>query len=125
MKYFKALQILVLSFTLLSCANAQTPKMEEKTTNKTINEKIEACEPTLLTDAKTTEIKTIAEGAMSEIETPFVFAARDAKTFELLKTSVKDLPAASTIDFNKNGSCRRFCRNEKHGRLLARNQKIG
>ena len=46
-------------------------------------------------------MKTLAEGAMSKIETPFVFVARDAKTFELLKNSVEDLPAASTIDFTK------------------------
>ena len=50
---------------------------------------------------KQSELKTIAEGAKSNIETPFVFVARDAKTFELLKTSVEDLPAASTIDFTK------------------------
>ena len=49
------------------------------------NEKIEACEPTPLTDAKPSELKIIAEGANSKIETPFVFIARDAKTYELLK----------------------------------------
>ena len=98
MKHIKFLQILILSFTMLSCAVAQE---KPKTTNEKPNEKIEACEPTPLTDAKTAEMKTIAEGAMSKIETPFVFVARDAKTFELLKTSVEDLPAASTIDFTK------------------------
>ncbi|MGI9054744.1 MAG: protease complex subunit PrcB family protein [Pyrinomonadaceae bacterium] len=102
MKYLNVPFLLMSSFTLLSCAVAQdTPTKEEKPANKIMNEKVEACEPTPLTDAKTPEIKTIAEGAISKIKTPFIFVARDAKTFELLKNSVEDLPAASAIDFTK------------------------
>lgn len=66
-----------------------------------MNEKIEACEPTPLVDAKTGEVKIIAEELYSNFETPFVFVARDAKTYERLKNLVNDLPAVSEIDFSK------------------------
>ncbi|CAN5814650.1 hypothetical protein BH20ACI4_BH20ACI4_14760 [soil metagenome] len=102
MNYLKIPFLFILSFTFWSCAVAQeTPKKEENPATKKANEKIEACEPTPLTDAKTGELKTIAEGANSKIETPFVFIARDGKTYELLKNSVDGLPSASTIDFTK------------------------
>lgn len=102
MKLLNILFLLILSFTLLSCANGQMPKKEDKPMDKKVNEKIEVCEPTPLVDAKTMELKTIAEGTDSKVETPFIFVARDAKTFELLKNSVEGLPSASTIDFTKN-----------------------
>lgn len=102
MKFIKVPFLLILSFLFLSCAVAQQPaKTEDKPANNKMNEKIEACEPTPLTDAKTAELKTIAEGANSKIEMPFVFVARDGKTYELLKNAVDGLPSASTIDFTK------------------------
>ena len=125
MNYFKFLQILILSLTMLSCANAQTPKKEVKPANKPMNEKIEACEPTPLTDAKTAEMKTLAEGAMSQIETPFVFVARDAKTFELLKTSVDGLPAASEIDFTKTAVVAAFAGEKNTGGYLLEIKQTG
>ena len=46
-----------------------------------MNEKIEACEPTPLVDAKPDVLKTIAEGANSKIETPFVFRRARCENF--------------------------------------------
>lgn len=97
-KNFKIHLLLLASIALCSCAVAQE---KPKKANIKTNEKIEACEPTPLSDGKTAELKTIAEGVNSKIETPFVFVARDAKTYELLKSKVENLPAASEIDFTK------------------------
>ncbi len=112
MKFVKILFLLILSFTLLSCAVAQE---KPKTTNEKTNEKIEACEPTPLTDVKPSELKTIAEGAISKIETPFVFVARDTKTYELLKSKVENLPAVSTIDFTKTAVVAAFAGEKNTG----------
>ncbi len=102
MKVLRIYLLLFLSFILCSCAVAQEkPKNDEKPANKNMNEKIEACEPTPLVNAKNGELKTIAEGFYSEIKTPFVFVARDAKTYEHLKTLVENPPAASEINFSK------------------------
>jgi hypothetical protein len=102
MKYLKIPFLLILSFTFWSCAVAQEkPKKKESPATKKTNENIEACEPTPLTDAKTDGLKTIAEGANAKIKQPFIFIARDGKTYELLKNSIDDLPSASTIDFTK------------------------
>ncbi len=116
MKYLKVLQITILSFAMLSCAVAQeTPNKNVDKENKKMNEKIEVCEPTPLVDAKTAEMKTIAEGANSKIETPFIFVARDAKTFELLKNSVENLPAVSEIDFTKTAVVAAFAGTKNTG----------
>lgn len=126
MKYLNFLVLLILSFLLLSCAVAQEkPKNENKTANEKTNEKIEACEPTPLIDAKNVELKTIAEGANSKIETPFVFVARDGKTYELLKTKVEDLPAASGIDFSKTAVVAAFAGMKNTGGFSVAIKKAG
>lgn len=43
--------------------------------------------------------KIISENSQSNVDKPFVFVARDARTYLQLKNLVKDLPAAETIDF--------------------------
>lgn len=44
---------------------------------------------------------TILQGNYSKVDTPFVFIARDEKTYNQLQTLVDDLPAAK-VDFKKN-----------------------
>jgi hypothetical protein len=101
MKQIKILHLLVLGLLCWSCAVAQTPEKEENKAGKAANKEIEACEPEPLTAPPASELKTLAEGANSRIETPFVFVARDSRTFELLKERVEGLPAASSIDFSR------------------------
>ena len=114
LKHLKFLNLLILSFSIVSCAVAQTPKKEEKMPEKKANEKIEACQPTPLNDPSA-EAKTIAEGAMSRVETPFIFIARDAKTYEKLRSLVEDLPAVSEIDFTKQAAVAAFAGTKNTG----------
>jgi hypothetical protein len=44
----------------------------------------------------------LKQGSQSKVETPFIFVARDVKTYAQLQNLVEDLPAATTIDFKKN-----------------------
>lgn len=111
MKVLKFVLPTVLSLALVSFTVAQTPEKDVKKTN----EKIEACEPTSFINPQSSEIKTIAEGANSEIEKPFIFVARDAKTFESLKTAVENLPPVSTIDFTKNAVIAAFAGTKNTG----------
>lgn len=48
------------------------------------------------------DIKTLVKGAHSKVETPFVFVARDEKTYAQLQNLVEGLPDVSTIDFSTN-----------------------
>jgi hypothetical protein len=100
MKNYKFFTIAVLFMMLLTaCAEAQTKKKQSnanKTKNKATKPVAEKPAPPVAED-----FKIIAEGAQSNVEEPFIFVARDAQTYALLKNLVKDLPDASTIDFTK------------------------
>lgn len=110
MNNFRFLFLIALSFALFSNAFAQKTKIENPT-----NKKNESCEPTDLVGANLLEMKTLAEGANSKIETPFVFVARDAKTFEILKTKIENLPVSSTIDFTKTAVIAAFAGTKNSG----------
>ncbi len=45
---------------------------------------------------------TLKEGFNSKVDTPFIFVARDAKTYAQLQNLVEGLPSVSTIDFKQN-----------------------
>ncbi len=48
------------------------------------------------------DFKILLEGAYSKVETPFVFVARDAETYALIRGMVNEgLPASSTVDFSR------------------------
>lgn len=98
MRVFKFVSFGILSLALFSSAFAQTEKKEEIELNK----ESESCEPTELIAAKVTEMKTLDVEGISWIREPFVFVARDAKTFEILKKSVENLPETAKIDFTKS-----------------------
>ena len=48
------------------------------------------------------QIKILASGLQGNIEETFIFAARDAETYELIKKWVPELPEAREIDFKTN-----------------------
>lgn len=110
MKKSKTSFCLILSFAFFITAFAQKTKIENPS-----NKKNESCEQTDLIGANVSEMKTLAEGTNSKIETPFVFVARDAKTFEFLKTKIENLPTASTIDFTKTAVIAAFAGTKKSG----------
>lgn len=98
MKMLKILLLATVSLSLIGCVSAQTNKRkaEQKPKSKTtkpMNNKPIA-EPV-------GEIKIIAEGFYGTVETPFIFAARSAETYEQLRKLVENLPPASEIDFTK------------------------
>lgn len=43
----------------------------------------------------------LSSGSHSQIDQPFFFVARDAKTYAQLQNLIEDLPSVSTIDFSK------------------------
>jgi hypothetical protein len=67
----------------------------KKTVKPVVNPPVPAVEP------RKEDYKIIAEGAHSKLEEPFLFVARDAKTYALLQTLIENPPDASTIDFSK------------------------
>jgi hypothetical protein len=44
----------------------------------------------------------LSAGSQSQVDQPFVFIARDAKTYAQLQNLVEGLPAVSTVDFRRN-----------------------
>lgn len=52
--------------------------------------------------SKKENFKVLSAGSQSNVEKPFIFVARDAKTYEFLKAMVDDLPNADRINFDQN-----------------------
>ncbi len=99
MKIFKLLLLVVVSFSFISCASAQTNKRKTtKNSNPKATKPMNNKPNNKLTDGK---IKIIAEDAYGTIETPFVFVARSKETYAQLQNFVENLPPASEIDFSK------------------------
>ena len=102
MKTIKNLALIILSLVLLSAgAAAQLKKKTTKKTKPKITES--AAKSTNKNPMSTTagDYKILIEGAYSKVETPFVFIARDAETYALIRSLVEGLPASSTVDFDK------------------------
>lgn len=97
MKFFKFLILAGAILTLIGGVSAQTrqrkssssAKAKSKTAKKAVAPKI------------VTEIKIIAEGTYSSVETPRLIIARSAKEYAELQTLIENLPSASEIDFKK------------------------
>jgi hypothetical protein len=104
MKTFKIFILTLLSVSLFIIgAQAQAkkkkafkktrPPVSKKTTKPIVKPPVAA--------PRIEDYKIIAEGANAKAEEPFLFVARDAKTYALLQTAVENLPDASTVDFTK------------------------
>ncbi len=99
MKIFKILLLAAISFSLVGCASAQTNRRKATQKSKPKSTKPMNDKPTA--ESVSGEIKIIAEGFYGTVETPFIFAARSAETYEQLRKLVENLPPASEIDFTK------------------------
>lgn len=73
----------------------------------------------------TNDFKVLAEGSQSKVESPFVFIARDEKTYAQLQNLVEGLPAASTIDFKKNAVVAGFAGERSTGGWSVEIRKAG
>ena len=99
MKIFKLLLLVVVSFSFISCASAQTNKRKTtKNSNPKATKPMNNKSNTKPTDGN---IKVIAEDAYGTIETPFVFVARSKETYVQLQMLIENLPPASEINFSK------------------------
>lgn len=90
---------------LTAAVDAQTKKKKTVKKSKVSTIKKTTKKPPLVSDTnlppRAEDYKIIAQGAQSKLEQPFLFVARDAKTYALLQTLAENLPEAATIDFAK------------------------
>lgn len=98
MKIFNFFLLFWLSFNLLGCASAQTNKRQTSRENKSKNVKPMNNKPSAEPIGET---KIIHEDSYGTVETPFIFAARSAETYEQLGQLIENLPPAAEIDFTK------------------------
>jgi len=104
MKIFKFFILMLLSISLFALgAQAQTRKKKviKKTKTATVKKTTKPTVKPPVVEPRREDYKIIAEGAQAKAEEPFLFVARDAKTYAQLQTLVENLPDASTIDFTK------------------------
>ncbi|HEX8370830.1 MAG TPA: protease complex subunit PrcB family protein [Pyrinomonadaceae bacterium] len=106
-KFFISALLLIGLFTIGAQAQTKKKKVFKKTAapvaKKTTNPK-KTTPPVVnppVAEPRQEDYKIIAEGANAKSEEPFLFIARDAKTYAQLQTIVENLPDASTIDFTK------------------------
>lgn len=106
MNNYRFLTLTVVSLTLFFCVAAQSDcqSKNKEQVNKNMNKNVsnEKMPDEVVSQPNEVGLKTIAEGAYSKIETPFVFAVREPKTYAQLQNFVENLPSASQIDFNKS-----------------------
>jgi len=89
--------ILGLLAPLTASAQRKSNKKKPRKAKPVVMKDVPVQPPTTAAD-----FKILAGGDMSAVEVPFIFVARDAKTYELLKKIAPDLPAATTINFQQN-----------------------
>ncbi len=73
----------------------------------------------------TQDFKVLAEGFNSKVDAPFVFVARDAKTYARLQNLVEGLPSASTIDFKQSAVVAGFAGTKSTGGWTLEIRKSG
>lgn len=73
----------------------------------------------------TNDFKVLAEGSQSKVDTPFIFIARDEKTYAQLQNLVEELPSVSTIDFKKNAVVAGFAGEKPTGGWSVEIRKAG
>lgn len=113
MKAFKILFSAIIFFGLIGSVSAQTKKSAAIKKTKTKVTKFVNKKP--IAEPIGGEIKILAEGAYSKVETPFIFAARDAETYARLQGFVENLPSASEIDFTKSAVAAAFAGTKNTG----------
>lgn len=119
MKNYKL--IIILSLAVFFCIGAQSDcqkkKIEKNTNkqaeNKNMNNELPLEEMPL--DEPNSEIKKLAEGSNSKIDTPFVFIARTKETYAQMQTMLENLPPAAEFDFSKTAVVAAFAGEKNTG----------
>ena len=128
MNSYKMLFFTLIGLSLFFCVAAQSDcqsknkKSVNKNTNKIMNEKTP---DEIVSSPNQTKLKTIAEGANSKIETPFVFVARSPETYTQMRSLAEDLPPASQFDFKKSAIVAAFAGTKNTGGYSVEIQKSG
>lgn len=133
MKNYKIFASLILSLSLFpASAGAQTKrktiskKRPPVQTKKIETKKAENPLPAPTSAAANSAgYKILVEGASSKVETPFIFAARDAETYALMRSLVEGLPESSGIDFTKTAVVAAFAGTRNTGGYSVTIRKIG
>jgi len=109
MKTVNILFLVLLGFSLVSCASAQTNK--RKVTNKSGSQNTKPMNNKPISG----ELKIIAEGSYGSLEAPFIFVARSTETYAQLQKFVESLPSASEIDFTQTAVVAAFAGTKNTG----------
>lgn len=111
MKFLKVLTLFSLIAMCLNIgANAQAKKkktVKKRTKTKVVKPVSEKPQMPVKED-----FRIIAEGTNSKFDEPFLYIVRDEKTYNILQTSVENLPEISTIDFTKEAVVAAFSGNK-------------
>jgi hypothetical protein len=126
MKFIKNLALIILSLTLISAdAAAQAKKKSIKTAKIKATKSITKPKTENPMPIVTSDYKILIQGAYSKVETPFVFVARDAETYALIRGLVEGLPASSTVDFSKTAVVAAFAGTKNTGGYAVTIQPAG
>jgi hypothetical protein len=104
MNTFKIFILTLLSiglFTVGATAQAKKKKAIKKTRPPVTKKTTKPVVAPPVVEPRKEDYKIIAEGANAKPEEPFLFVARDAKTYAQLQIIVENLPDAATVDFTK------------------------
>jgi hypothetical protein len=91
---FFAVIIMVVAFLLNATFDVEAQKRGHK--KKTVRS-----QTTQVNNQPDQQIRIVAEGQHADVEKPFIFVARDARTYELLKALKITVPDTSKFDFPK------------------------
>ncbi|MGI8494249.1 MAG: protease complex subunit PrcB family protein [Pyrinomonadaceae bacterium] len=112
MKNLKNIVLLILLLTFFNAAKDAAAQTGRKKTSRKAK-KSQTTKVKVMTTAK--DIKILASGSYSKVETPFVLVARDAETYALIRGLVEDLPPSSTVDFNQTAVVAAFAGEKNTG----------
>jgi hypothetical protein len=102
MKLFRFFILTLLSIALFAVgAQAQKKKAAKKTRTNAAKKAPKPVVNPPVVEPRKEDYKIIAQGENARLEEPFLFVARDAKTYARLQVVVENLPDASTVDFTK------------------------
>ena len=103
-------------------SSATAQKKKKKTTTR----KTTATKPTPKSPLEVPappDFEILVEGSNSKVETSFVFIARDAETYALMRGLVEGLPSSTTIDFTKSAVVAAFAGTRNTGGWSVRIRK--
>lgn len=120
MKNYRFLMLMMMVLTVFFCVAAQSNCQSKNTKQVNKHTDMNKITPEKTPDEKVSQpnqakTKTIAEGANSKIETPFIFAARSAETYAQIQNFAENLPPAAEFDFNKSAVVAAFAGTKNTG----------